>query len=58
MWAEVLARFEALVAHAALHFQKMRLSTDTSGGDVFYLRCGFMRTEDVHATHIMELLNP
>lgn len=47
----------ALVAQAALHFQKVRLSTDTSGGDTFYLRCGFMRIEDVHATHIMELVN-
>lgn len=52
------ALVKALVAHAALHFQKVRLSTDTSRGDAFYLRCGFMRTEDVHATHIMELLNP
>jgi hypothetical protein len=46
-----------LVAQAALHFQKVRLYTDTSGGDAFYLRCGFMRIEDVHATHIMELVN-
>lgn len=52
------ALVKALVAHAALHFQKVRLSTDTSGGDAFYLRCGFMRTENVHATHIMELVNP
>ncbi|TFF02542.1 GNAT family N-acetyltransferase [Pseudomonas sp. BCA14] len=50
------ALVKALVAHAALHFQKVRLSTDTSGGDAFYLRCGFMRTEDAHATHIMELV--
>ncbi|MBV4510218.1 GNAT family N-acetyltransferase [Pseudomonas sp. SWRI22] len=52
------ALVKALVAHAALHFQKVRLSTDTSAGNAFYLRCGFMRTEDVHATHLMELLNP
>ncbi|MBD8270698.1 MULTISPECIES: GNAT family N-acetyltransferase [Pseudomonas] len=52
------ALVKALVAHAALHFQKVRLSTDTFAGDAFYLRCGFMRTEDVHATHLMELLNP
>ena len=51
------ALVNALVAQAALHFQKVRLSTDTSGGDAFYLRCGFMRIEDVHATHIMELVN-
>jgi GNAT superfamily N-acetyltransferase len=46
---------KALVAHAALHFQKVRLSTDTSEGDAFYLHCGFMRTADVHATHIIQL---
>ena len=51
------ALVKALVAHAGLHFQKVRLSTHTSGGDAFYLRCGFMRIEDVHATHIMELVN-
>lgn len=46
---------KSLVAHAALRFQKVRLSTDSSEGDAFYLHCGFMRTEDVHATHIMVL---
>ncbi|VEF11395.1 prophage PSPPH06, GNAT family acetyltransferase [Pseudomonas fluorescens] len=51
------ALVKELVAHAALHFQKVRLSTDTSKGDAFYLRCGFMRTKDAHATHIMELVN-
>lgn len=51
------ALVNALVARAALHFQKVSLSTDTSGGDAFYLRCGFMRIEDAHATHIMELVN-
>ncbi|MEE4859230.1 GNAT family N-acetyltransferase [Pseudomonas viridiflava] len=52
------ALVKALVAHAALHFQKVHLSTGTSAGDAFYLCCGFMRTEDAHATHIMELINP
>lgn len=51
------ALVKALVAQAALHFQKVRLCTDTSRGDAFYLRCGFMRIEDVHATHIIELGN-
>jgi GNAT superfamily N-acetyltransferase len=51
------ALVKALVAQASLHFHKVRLSTDTSGGDAFYLYCGFMRIEDVHATHIMELVN-
>jgi GNAT superfamily N-acetyltransferase len=46
---------KALVAHATLRFQNVRLSTDTSEGDAFYLHCGFLRTEDVHATHIMLL---
>lgn len=48
---------KALVAHASLHFQSARLSTDTSEANAFYLHCGFMRTEDVHATHIMLLGN-
>lgn len=52
------ALVKALVAHAAIHFQKVHLSTDTSAGNAFYLRCGFIRTEDVHATYLMELLNP
>lgn len=36
---------KALVAHAALRFQNVRLSTDTSEGDGFYLHCGFTRIE-------------
>ncbi|MGE8154111.1 GNAT family N-acetyltransferase [Pseudomonas vancouverensis] len=51
------ALVKVLVAQAALHFRQVRLSTDTSGGDTFYLRCGFIRIKDVHATHIMELVN-
>ncbi|MFJ7315439.1 GNAT family N-acetyltransferase [Pseudomonas sp. NPDC098747] len=49
---------KALVAHAALRFQSVRLSTDTIEGDAFYLHCGFMRTEDAHATHTMLLSAP
>ncbi|AAZ35981.1 GNAT family N-acetyltransferase [Pseudomonas savastanoi pv. phaseolicola] len=49
------ALVKALIAQAALRFQCVRLSTDTSEGDAFYLRCGFMQTEDIHATHIMLL---
>ncbi|RJX78974.1 GNAT family N-acetyltransferase [Pseudomonas sp. LS-2] len=45
----------ALIAHAALHFKSVRLYTDTLGGDAFYLRCGFMLTEDAHATHVMQI---
>lgn len=51
------ALIKVLVAHAALHFQQVRLCTDTSGGDAFYLRCGFIRIKDIHATHIMDLVN-
>lgn len=44
---------KALVAHAALRFQNVCLFTDTAEGDAFYLRCGFMRIDDDHATHVM-----
>lgn len=46
---------KALVAHATLRFRSVRLFTDTPEGDAFYLHCGFMRTKDAHATHIMLL---
>ena len=46
---------KALVAQAALHFQSVRLFTDTPEGDAFYVQCGFTRIEDVHATHDMRL---
>jgi N-acetylglutamate synthase-like GNAT family acetyltransferase len=49
------ALVKALVGRAALHFQSVRLYTDTSGADVFYVRCGFVRVEGVRATHGMEL---
>lgn len=45
----------ALLSHAALHFESVRLYTDTSEGSTFYLRCGFTRTQDAHATHIVQL---
>jgi predicted GNAT family N-acyltransferase len=48
---------KALVAHAALRFQSVCLFTDTAPGDAFYLKCGFMRTDDEHATHVMCLSN-
>ncbi|WP_342655271.1 GNAT family N-acetyltransferase [Pseudomonas sp. F3-2] len=47
----------ALLAHAALHFESVRLYTDTSEGSAFYLRCGFTRTDDAHATHIVQINN-
>lgn len=52
------ALVKALVGQAALHFQNVHLYTDTSEGDTFYLRCGFVRVEGVHATHGMELVSP
>jgi N-acetylglutamate synthase-like GNAT family acetyltransferase len=48
---------KALVAHAALRFQNLCLFTDTAVGDAFYLKCGFTRIEDDHATHAMCLSN-
>ncbi|MBD8599739.1 GNAT family N-acetyltransferase [Pseudomonas sp. CFBP 8772] len=45
----------ALVADAAMRFQSVCLFTDTAEGDAFYLRCGFMRIDDDHATHVMFL---
>lgn len=47
----------ALLAHAALRFETVRLYTDTAEGSAFYLCCGFARTEDAQATHIMQLTN-
>ncbi|AHG42333.1 acetyltransferase [Pseudomonas syringae CC1557] len=41
-----------LVEHAAEHFLVVRLFTDTSSGNEFYLRCGFQHVSDQHATHI------
>ncbi|XAW96406.1 GNAT family N-acetyltransferase [Pseudomonas abietaniphila] len=36
----------ALLAHAALHFESVRLYSDTAEASTFYLRCGFTRTKD------------
>ncbi|CZT26579.1 GNAT family acetyltransferase [Pseudomonas cerasi] len=44
---------KALVAHAALRFKNVRLTTDTSAGDAFYLECGFLRIDHDDATHSM-----
>lgn len=46
-----------LIAHAVFNFRNVRLYTDTPAGSAFYLRCGFMETENSHATHIMLLEN-
>lgn len=48
---------KALVAHATLRFQSVCLFTDTADGDAFYLRCGFMRSDQDRATHVMCLSN-
>lgn len=45
----------ALVTHAALHFKSVCLFTDTADGDAFYVKCGFIRTDREHATHVMGL---
>lgn len=47
----------ALLAHAALHFETVRLNTDTAQGSAFYLACGFTLTDDAGATHILQLRN-
>lgn len=48
----------ALLTYASLHFERVRLYTDTCEGSAFYQRCGFTRTDELHATHIMQLSNP
>ena len=45
----------ALLAHAALHFESVRLYSDTAEASIFYLRCGFTRIEDAQATHSVQL---
>lgn len=45
----------ALLAYAALHFETVRLNTDTALGSAFYLACGFTLTEEARATHIVQL---
>lgn len=46
-----------LLEHAGQGFKVVRLSTDTSEGAAFYLRCGFLPLDDAHATHIRRLTN-
>lgn len=43
---------EHLLKHAAPRFRAVRLSTDTSEGATFYLRCGFEPIQDDFATHV------
>lgn len=42
---------EQLLAFAAMHFQTVRLTTDTAQGAAFYLQCGFQSVTDATATH-------
>ena len=49
------ALVKALVERAALRFQVVRLFTETAEGSAFYERCGFKRTDEAQATHIMRL---
>lgn len=44
-----------LLEYAGRRFRVVRLSTDTSSGAAFYVRCGFQLLNDDHATH-MKLL--
>ncbi|QLG96412.1 GNAT family N-acetyltransferase [Pseudomonas yamanorum] len=44
-----------LLEHASRQFRVVRLSTDTPEGSAFYLRCGFERVQDEHATHARSL---
>ncbi|WLH27660.1 GNAT family N-acetyltransferase [Pseudomonas canadensis] len=46
-----------LLENAAVHFHKVRLSTDTSEAAAFYLRCGFEQVADDTATHVKILKN-
>ncbi|WP_236535255.1 GNAT family N-acetyltransferase [Pseudomonas tremae] len=45
---------KALISHAGLRFQNVCLFTDTAAGDALYLGCGFMGTDDNHATNTIE----
>ncbi|UXV22152.1 GNAT family N-acetyltransferase [Pseudomonas fluorescens] len=46
---------EQLLEYAAVHFQAVRLFTDTPQATQFYLRCGFQPIEDDKATHVKSL---
>ncbi|CRM59214.1 GNAT family N-acetyltransferase [Pseudomonas sp. 24 R 17] len=49
------ALVQQLLEHAAVHFQKIRLSTDTPEAAAFYLHCGFHQLDDDTATHAKTL---
>lgn len=49
---------QRLLAHAGPHFSLLRVLTDTAAGDAFYLRCGFQRIADAHASHSLRLHQP
>ena len=44
-----------LLEYAAVHFQAVRLFTDTPQAAHFYLRCGFQPIDDDKATHVKSL---
>lgn len=46
---------QSLLALAGQHFKLLRVLTDTTAGDAFYLRCGFERIDDAHASHTLRL---
>lgn len=50
------ALVKRLLEHAAAHFQEARLTTDTPQAAQFYLRCGFHRIDNDHATHVTSLI--
>jgi GNAT superfamily N-acetyltransferase len=49
------ALVQQLLAYAGRRFHVVRLSTDTSAGAAFYLRCGFQEVHDDFATHVKTL---
>ncbi|MBP5077718.1 GNAT family N-acetyltransferase [Pseudomonas chlororaphis] len=51
------ALVQQLLAYAAQRFRVVRLSTDTSEGAAFYLRCGFQPIQDDFATHVKSLVD-
>ncbi|MCK6190560.1 MULTISPECIES: GNAT family N-acetyltransferase [unclassified Pseudomonas] len=46
---------QALLDHAALKFEEVRLFTDTPEAAAFYRRCGFQPISDGTATHVKSL---
>lgn len=49
------ALVQELLEYASVHFQSIRLSTDTPEAAGFYLRCGFRPVADDTATHALTL---